>query len=249
MIVARKAAREAAVRNGKMPFFSSAEFLCTIRRVLAAAYHLHKHEVVHRDITPDNILVGAGGGGSGGGGDARTWSDAEVRARFAKHGKPCPILTPQTRAAFQRKLARLEAAVVAPICKLANFGASLDLQEGDFAGFQMEFRNRKLSRGGSKAYLAPEVVLAKPGVGKVIDYSKNDVFAVGMVAHNMLSGLLYPPFVGSNPKEYSSETYRPLPDMYPAEIRSLVWGMLNPDPLQRLTVADALAKVSALCGD
>ena len=42
-------------------------------------------------------------------------------------------------------------------------------------------------RGGAPIALAPEITLPKPGPDVHLNYSKNDEWAVGMIAHELLS--------------------------------------------------------------
>jgi hypothetical protein len=46
----------------------------------------------------------------------------------------------------------------------------------------------QMPRGGAPGFLAPEVVTARPGPRAVINYEKNDDWAVGMLLHAMLAG-------------------------------------------------------------
>lgn len=80
-----------------------------------------------------------------------------------------------------------------------------------------------------------------------IDYSKNDVFAAGMVAHYMLMSVTNT-FSTHHPN-YSEATYIEPPEGCPAPIAELVWRMVNPNPAQRLTAIEALAEVDALIDD
>ena len=79
------------------------------------------------------------------------------------------------------------------LVKLADFGESLDCAAEGYEGFQMLFVRcgGEPSRGGAQAYLPPEVMNATAGTQRsqsFIDYSKSDVFSLGMVAHFLLSG-------------------------------------------------------------
>ena len=137
--------------------------------------------------------------------------------------------------------------------KLADFGESLDCVANDIDDFQMPFMRPEASRGGSPMYLAPEVMVAKSVTVKQymkapvdIDYSKNDVFACGMVAHYMLTGGCADPFSADHP-EYTAETYNPLPEgCCPDPVATLVWNMVNPDAALRLTAGEALRQIDEL---
>lgn len=43
------------------------------------------------------------------------------------------------------------------LIKLADFGEALDCTDGEIEDFRMELRYREIPRGGSPAYLPPEV--------------------------------------------------------------------------------------------
>jgi serine/threonine protein kinase len=132
---------------------------------------------------------------------------------------------------------------------LSDFGECLDLEEEEMVGFVMPFRMRGTPRGGAPAYLPPEVTSQTTGKGQSIDYSKSDVFACGMVAHNLLSGLLTDPFATAYSQDYSAELYCPLPEHVPVLLTDLVWSMLNPDALSRATIQEALATTRRCMSD
>ena len=133
------------------------------------------------------------------------------------------------------------AAVFPPVVKIADFGESLDLREDEFEDFLMDYRTRHQSLGGAPMYLPPEVTKTKHGKRAQVNYQKCDVFAVGMVAHQMLSGMTASPFQGENSKVYTADTYNAPPACYSEGLRKLVWEMCNPDFADRLTVHHALA--------
>jgi hypothetical protein len=92
------------------------------------------------------------------------------------------------------------------------------------------------------------------GLGKFLDYSKSDIFAVGMVAHNMLSGDDDDdaPFATKDSRLYSEANYNALADAAGSEeLRNFVWRMLNPVPSARVTLAEAEMELGAMvsaCG-
>jgi ankyrin repeat protein len=136
------------------------------------------------------------------------------------------------------------------LVKLANFGEALDTLAEEIDDFRMPFFTRDTPRGGAPTYLAPEVMAAVPGSMRhpqFIDYSKNDVFAAGMVAHYMLTNGRVDPFSTNHPG-YSAETYTRPPQECPESVADLVWTMVNPSLEHRVSAIEALAAVDALIG-
>jgi serine/threonine protein kinase len=192
---------------------------------------LHDHRIVHRDLKPDNVLVecladrrssgGGGAEGSGGGGGA----EDNISGASAE-SVPSETLA---------------------LIKIADFGESLDCIAEQMDGFAMRYESCHLPKGGAPAYLPPEVSNGTPGRGVVLDYSKSDMFSCGMIAHNMLSGGVSEPFSTADARQYSEETYNPLPDRTAGrELRELVWRMLQPDPAARSTLAEAEAALERM---
>eukprot|EP00035_Acanthoeca_spectabilis_P039931 m.66009 g.66009 ORF g.66009 m.66009 type:complete len:715 (+) comp9794_c0_seq3:890-3034(+) len=135
------------------------------------------------------------------------------------------------------------------VVKLADFDQALDTRE--YQGtLKMPFISTGTSRGGAPAYLAPEVMSAPLGTDThmvYIDYSKNDVFAAGMVAYDMLTSGTGTAFITSpDHPNRDSTTYSALPIECPKEFSDLVWAMINPDFTERITAAEALAIVDLM---
>ena len=85
--------------------------------------------------------------------------------------------------------------------------------------------------------------MPSPGPDSFLDYTKADVFAVGMIAHDMLGEA---PFDTEDTRFIRIANYRPLPTCYPDVLRDAVRGMIHPDPARRLTAAAALAALQPL---
>eukprot|EP00035_Acanthoeca_spectabilis_P002040 m.84574 g.84574 ORF g.84574 m.84574 type:complete len:1019 (-) comp11316_c0_seq1:273-3329(-) len=136
------------------------------------------------------------------------------------------------------------------VVKLADFGeASRNLNVAYVNEAEM------VNFGGAQSYLAPEVVNAEPGTIEAptyIDYTKNDVYAVGMVAHYMVTNGLADKDGGNQAfttlehKLMAQNTYRGLPEGCPQAIRDLLWDMVNPAPDQRISERVALDRVNAM---
>ena len=109
--------------------------------------------------------------------------------------------------------------------------------------FQMDF-----GRGGAPAYLPPEIMTVKPGEGSVLDYSKSDVFSVGVIAFEMLAmGPPFAPYGTYEAARYNSMGYVGLPaEFYELDIRNLVWGLLDSTAETRLTADSALRFIDEL---
>ena len=68
---------------------------------------------------------------------------------------------------------------------IADFGEALDCRLYQLDGLKMPFPV-DFPRGGAPAYLAPEIVKAVPGPTTVLDYTRNDDWACGMMFHSLL---------------------------------------------------------------
>jgi serine/threonine protein kinase len=115
---------------------------------------------------------------------------------------------------------------------LIDFGQCLDCARWEFDGFKMPMLMPG-SRGGAPGFLAPEVVTPRPGPRTVIDYAKNDDWAVGMLLYAMLAGPGAPPdpfSSGDDPRRFADVDYRPL-DLanggYADSLGELVRGLLQ----------------------
>ena len=69
---------------------------------------------------------------------------------------------------------------------LGDFGEAWNAKQDDCKDLQMPYSTSNLNKGGAALYLAPEIKEAKPGRTSVLNYGKNDVYAVGMVALQLM---------------------------------------------------------------
>eukprot|EP01065_Artemidia_motanka_P049290 TRINITY_DN8126_c0_g1_i1.p1 TRINITY_DN8126_c0_g1~~TRINITY_DN8126_c0_g1_i1.p1 ORF type:complete len:816 (+),score=196.89 TRINITY_DN8126_c0_g1_i1:56-2449(+) len=155
---------------------------------------MHSRGVVHRDLKPDNVMVGRVRG--------------EVSVRVVDFGD-------------------------ALVCD----GATMEERKGDGD-----------VRGGDPLYLPPEVLRCPPGriahAGRpayrgaacVVDYSRSDVWSVGVQAWQLLTGSFRSPFAEDG-------TYVAPPA--PEPLLSLVRSMLEPVAGRRVKAADLPAAVRA----
>ena len=84
-----------------------------------------------------------------------------------------------------------------------------------------------------------------------IDYTKNDVFAAGMVAHFMLcNGGTKDPYERKQPLDplhpYAAQNYNDLPATVAMPVQDLVRRMLQPNPARRISAEAALASIDQL---
>jgi serine/threonine-protein kinase Chk2 len=130
---------------------------------------------------------------------------------------------------------------------LIDFGQCLDCERWELTDFCMPF-HVPATRGGAPAFLAPEVMRPDPGPRTVIDYAKNDDWAVGMLLHQMLAGPAYTKPFGndSDPKLFADSDYVPL-DMraggYRPALGDVARELLRVDPGARMDVGTALARL------
>jgi hypothetical protein len=104
-----------------------------------------------------------------------------------------------------------------------------------------------MSKGGAPGFFAPEVALAKAGRGKFIDYSGADAFTCGMLLHGVMCvGVDLGPFAPEeDPRRFQDADYREPPSGTP-EIKAVVRGLLRVGLDDRLSAADALARVETM---
>jgi len=131
---------------------------------------------------------------------------------------------------------------------LIDFGQCLDCARYEFDGFNMPLP-MQMPRGGAPGFLAPEVMTARPGPRAVINYEKNDDWAVGMLLHAILAG---PPATnpfssGDDPRRFADADYQPL-DLraggYSPALGEIARGLLRVNPAERMDAAGALEKLN-----
>ena len=74
----------------------------------------------------------------------------------------------------------------------------------------MPYPNGQIRKGGAPAYYSPEVATARPDRRVVVNYSKSDDWAVGMIAFQLLCGSEQWPFDGAGPEAYNDDNWRPI---------------------------------------
>lgn len=115
---------------------------------------------------------------------------------------------------------------------VCDFGLSAIFSGPDMT---LPFSDKGFGVGGAHAFLPPEIALATPGRGTVLDFSKSDNWGAGKVLYAMLSR--EKPFDKAGP--VTDACYRPL--IHAATpICNLLRGLLQCDPNARLDVAEAL---------
>jgi len=136
---------------------------------------------------------------------------------------------------------------VSPTLVVTDFGCCLADRRN---GLSLPYRSHDTNKGGNAALMAPEVVLAEPGLFSSINYEKSDAWTVGAIAYELFNG--QNPFYRSekNPKPLTSRKYTedqlpPLNEEVPEIIRRLVRALLSKNPSKRPT-ADFAATVCHL---
>ncbi|XP_054250905.1 serine/threonine-protein kinase PINK1, mitochondrial [Indicator indicator] len=122
-----------------------------------------------------------------------------------------------------------------PWLVITDFGCCL---ADDSIGLRLPFSSAYVDRGGNGCLMAPEVITASPGPGKVINYSKADAWAVGAMAYEILG--LANPFYGHGDSSLESRSYHEdqlpsLPHHVPLEVKQVVKMLLLRDPNKRLS--------------
>ena len=132
---------------------------------------------------------------------------------------------------------------------LTDFGVNFDLQKNRVANQKVAMFYEGFCRGGALIALAPEVLLLQPGPGVYLYYGKNDVWALGMILHALMSSAEHTPFnVMAETATYSDEGFRPV-DQELLLVPSLVLavrGLLRVDPSHRLSAVEAAVLLEAV---
>jgi len=111
-----------------------------------------------------------------------------------------------------------------------------------------------VNKGGNSWLMAPEIATASPGHGKVLNYRKSDVWAVGAIAYDILGGENpFYPSPSRSQRQLSSHSYcqeelPPLPDNVPEPVQYLVFSLLSRNPQDRpeASVAAAVMQMVAM---
>ena len=111
-----------------------------------------------------------------------------------------------------------------------------------------------MGKGGNPAHLAPEVHNSRPGRGRMVDYSKQSVWAMGVLCYEMCN---HPsPFEGGLDQcGYDSKDLPPLVSVrtslgtgsiLPAGYQELVKSLLHFESQRRPTPSEAVNKVKVM---
>ncbi|XP_003388321.1 PREDICTED: uncharacterized protein LOC100631577 [Amphimedon queenslandica] len=135
------------------------------------------------------------------------------------------------------------------ILKIVDFGEAIKLEPD----YKIPF-DRPCSKGGNEAHLAPEILNQRTGRGRVLDYTKQPVWAAGVLAYELAG--YQNPFSGSkDQRAYDERTLPRLTDTYsktgrgqkfPPEFPNIVTSMLSFEPARRPTLSEALNKITKL---
>jgi len=119
---------------------------------------------------------------------------------------------------------------------IGDFGSLLNFAESmpDNTDFKIPYQFEFI-KGGLISYLAPEIALARPGKNSFLDYSKSDIYSVGLTLYLMFTGMIEVPLVKlmKNGKLDSIDGF--------PEINDLITKMTAKDPVIRITEDEALS--------
>lgn len=136
---------------------------------------------------------------------------------------------------------------------ISDFGKAIEMDMD--TAFKMKHQHG-LDTGGNGAHLAPEILNSKPGPRSYLNYSKQPVWAAGVLAYE-LAGHPSPFKAGTiDQRGYADDELPPLKFTYcknsihceqlPPEFTRLVQSMLQPSPSDRPSLKECLSKISKM---
>ncbi|XP_006819724.1 uncharacterized protein LOC102809770 [Saccoglossus kowalevskii] len=128
-----------------------------------------------------------------------------------------------------------------PRVVISDFGCCLSESSGLFLPYQTEHTDR----GGNRSLMAPEVISAIPGVNTTIDYRKSDLWTVGTLAYEILTGR-NPFYSECDSLTYTEEQLPRLPEDTNEYLVKIINLLLRRDPSERPTPSVAATMLHLL---
>ena len=215
--------------------YSAKEVAFFGRQICAGMCYLHEHGVVHRDIKPDNILLGCN--------DTVYLSDFGVSELFLDYHHDGSTVNAHSAGSPLSPFAPNASSPASGVP--SQFARELVADATGAAGSPPNGMTHKIEgRRGTRAFLAPELFSSRAAVdGKAVD-----VWALGVTFYTMLVGKL--PWDTSDARKYTKYTNSRTPD-YPPSLIPPMWqqilrGMLQVDPARRMSSEDVRRAVKVL---
>jgi serine/threonine protein kinase len=116
---------------------------------------------------------------------------------------------------------------------LADFGCCFNFKENNINDFKITYPFEGFPKG-APAFLPPEIMKTKPGKNQFLDYSKSDIYSLGIVLYLMLSII-----DGKEQDDWpfdEKENYIDLPNYINSEIKLFLKNILKNDLKERYSV-------------